>query len=735
MIQPVIEGHGEDQAFPTLLRRLLAALGTYAVDVAPARRCPKDQMVDNEQQFKRMLDLVRPPELGIYAIIFLFDADDDCARKYVPQMRRWVEEAAPVPTSIVMVTREYEAWFLAALESLRGKYGIADDAIYEGDPEQKRDAKGALRQFMPNYRPATYQEKLSAVIDLALAYQKSPTFRRLTREVLQIAASLGGKRLHPVTLDGCRQRNREIMSYSPSVDVAIIGGGHNGLVCANYLQRAGLSTAVFERRPIVGGAVCTEEIVPGYKFDVGSSVHIMVHQTAIVEELDLKSHGLEYCPMDPWATYPLPDRSGRAICFYRNLERTCESIAAVSPADARAYKAFIEAWTPVARGSFRAFVHPPTMANLGRYLVMAKGPAKGTEESLRRIFTGYGRLIAETFESGEMRAALGWLAAQSGPPPQEMGSAPFAVWHAMIHETGAAHPKGGSGMLTQALASSLVAKGGEVHLDAPVERIVVEGGKAVGVAFAGGEVVRSRAVVAACHVMTTFRRLLRSEDVPGDLLARLNHVNVGNGFGATVRCASDEMPDYGPAATKDVCVGMQLLCPTDAALRDAYADYLRGLPSERPPVLAMTFSPIDDTLAPPGKHVLSFWSQYFPYKRRDGRDWDGAADEMADSILETVYEYAPNLRGAITDRYIQTPLEIERRLGLIQGNVMHLEMSLDQMFGFRPLPELAQYATPLSGLYLCGASTHPGGGVFGASGMNAAAVVQRSFLPAWRRLF
>lgn len=178
---------------------------------------------------------------------------------------------------------------------------------------------------------------------------------------------------------------------------------------------------------------------------------------------------------------------------------------------------------------------------------------------------------------------------------------------------------------------------------------------------------------------------------------------------------------------------MQLLCPSEEFLRDAYADYFSGMPSRRPPVLSMTFSPIDDTLAPPGSHVLSFWSQYFPYARRDGRRWDDCTDELADSVLETVYDYAPNLRGKITDRYVQTPLELERRIGLVQGNVMHIEMSLDQMFCFRPLPELANYSTPIDSLFLCGASTHPGGGVFGASGMNAAAVVGRHLRSGLRR--
>jgi phytoene dehydrogenase-like protein len=519
-----------------------------------------------------------------------------------------------------------------------------------------------------------------------------------------------------------------------SCDVIVVGGGHNGLVCANYLQRAGFATTLIERREIVGGAVCTEELVPGYKFDIGSSVHLMIHQTRIVEELELGKYGLEYCPMDPWATYPLPDGSGRFIGFYKDLERTCESIAQVSRADSDAYREFIRAWTPIARGTFQAFLAPPTLASLGRHLVLAKGPSKGTEESLRRTFTSYGRLIDETFESEPMRAALAWLAAQSGPPPTEMASAPFVAWHAIVHETGAAHPKGGSGMLTKALASALEAGGGTVRLGAPVERIVVENGRAVGVVLTGGETLRARAVVAACHVLTTFTKLLAPGDVPSALAARLQHVQIGNGFGATVRCVADALPDYGGGEGGAVHHGMQLLCPSTAFLRDAYADYFAGNPSRRPPVLAMTFSPIDDTLAPPGKHVLSLWSQYFPYERRDGRSWDDAADELADSVLETLYDYAPNLRGKIGERYIQTPLELERRIGLVRGNVMHLEMSFDQMFAFRPLPELSGYTTPIAGLFLTGASTHPGGGVFGASGLNAAAVVGKA-LKRGRRLW
>lgn len=503
-------------------------------------------------------------------------------------------------------------------------------------------------------------------------------------------------------------------------DAIIIGAGHNGLICACYLAKAGYKVLVLERRPVVGGAVCTEEIFAGYKIDVGSSVHLMIRRTPIVADLQLSRYGLEYIEMDPWAALPLS--GGRALCFYRDLDRTCESIAQISSIDAKAYKEFITRWTPVTRGVFQAFQKPPTMANFGRHVMFAKSPGHNSTETLRMILSGYGRLIHETFESVEMRAAMGWLTAQSGPAPGELGTGPFATWYAAVHESGAGRAKGGSGMLTVALRRALEDLGGQVLTDAPAERIVVEDSKAVGVTVSGQQ-YQARAVIAACHVLTTFEKLLRPEDVPGDLLHRLRSVNIGNGFGMTVRGPADRLPDYGGDWPTEVHNAMQLLCPTPEFLQDAYADYVGGRPSQKPPVIAMTFSAIDDTLAPPGKHVIQLWSQYFPYQRRDGRSWDEARDETADLICETLYAYAPNMRGVLDRRHIQTPLDLERTLGLLRGNVMHVEMSLDQMFAFRPLPELAEYKTPIPGLFLTGASTHPGGGVFGASGRSAALVV------------
>ena len=527
-------------------------------------------------------------------------------------------------------------------------------------------------------------------------------------------------------------------------DVIIVGGGHNGLTCACYLQKAGLRVLVLERRPIVGGAVCTETMWGGYQVDIGSSAHIMIHLTPVVRELELDRYGLDYIDMDPFAFYPLPDGSG-AIEFWRDIDRTCASIERVSPRDAEAYRRFVDFWSAINAGVFSAFLKPPTPGNLVRTMATGqfnRADGNGPLDTLRRLFTSYGQLTDETFESEAMRSALGWLAAQSGPPPDEIGTGDFAGWHAMLHQSGAKHPRGGSGMLTQALQRCLEAHGGEVRLQAEVRRIVVEGGRVRGVEIGDGascERIEAATVVSNAHVQTTLLKLVDRDALPGDLATRASRIRVGNGFGMALRCAATALPDYLAAPSggrpHPSHHGLQLLCPSTAYLRRAYEDYRTGSPAREPAAIAMTFSAIDPDVAPQGKHTLFLWGQYHPYELGNGEHWDAIAEREADKLLEVVYRYAPNMRGAITDRYIQTPLDLERTLGLLRGNVMHVEMSFDQMFCFRPLPELSSYKVPsIGGLYLTGASTHPGGGVFAASGYNTAHVVLRDLKGGSRRL-
>ena len=516
-------------------------------------------------------------------------------------------------------------------------------------------------------------------------------------------------------------------------DVIVIGSGHNGLTTACYLAKAGLNVGVFERRDEIGGAVCTRDMFGGYRMDVGGSAHIMIHSTPVIQDLELEKFGLEYIDMDPWAWHPVADNS--SFAFYRDLDRTCQSIASVSERDAEAYYDFVNFWGAINEGVFESFLKPPTAGNLLRTMMSGKfGKKKEVVPTLRKIFSSYGQVIRESFESVPMRAAMLWLAAQSGPPPSELATADFAGWQSMIHRTGAKRPKGGSGMLTQAMGGRLESDGGTIFTGAAVKRIIIENGAAVGIELESGEQYRARrGVVAATHIMTTMLKLIGREHLPPKLSKRVEDIRIGNGFGMVLRCASDELPNYTamPHNPRDVSVanplpchtGLQLLSPTPEYLDHAYADFLRGESSRDPACLLMTFSAIDDTLAPAGKHTVFIWSQYHPYELANGQKWDDIREREAEKLIETASRYAPNLKTAITDYYIQTPLDIERLHGMHRGNVMHVEMSFDQMFLFRPTPELSDYTTPIKNLFLTGASTHPGGGIFAASGYNTAHVV------------
>lgn len=510
-------------------------------------------------------------------------------------------------------------------------------------------------------------------------------------------------------------------------DVVVIGSGHNGLVCAAYLAKRGYRVAVLERRDTIGGAVCTEEMFGGYRLDVGGSAHFMIHHTPIVDDLGLENYGLEYIPMDPFMTAPFED--GSVYEFFRDLDRTCESIAAISPPDAEAYRRFIEYWRPFNEAVFEAFLKTPTPGSFAKSFFGRRVTAANAnkQDLVRDLLKSYGRIVGERFQDDRLRAALAWWGAQSGPPPIDAASAEFVGWHSVIHTHGPARPRGGSGMLTQALARCIEDHGGAVYPDSEVRRILVENGRAAGVELVSGERVTARRVVSNAHLWVTFADLL-SDWTPPELRARLSRVQVGNGFGMVLRCAADSLPSYlcpeTPASR--ALNGLQLLCPSTQYLNDAYADYLRGIPSQDPALIAMTFSAIDDTLAPAGKHTLFLWGQYYPYRLREGADWDTIAEREADNMLRVLDRFAPGASRAVTERYIQTPREIERKHNMPNANVMHVEMLIDQMFMWRPLPELSRYAAPLPGLFLANAGMHPGGGIYGAPGYNCSREVLRS---------
>lgn len=509
-------------------------------------------------------------------------------------------------------------------------------------------------------------------------------------------------------------------------DFLVVGSGHNALVCAGHLAKAGYRVGVLERRPVVGGAVVTEEIVPGYRFDLGGSAHILIHHTPIVQDLNLTDYGLEYIDLDPLFFAPYPD--GSHLTIWKDVERTCESIALICPEDADAYRQFIRKWQPVAASMVEAFLHPPTPFNIAKYMIFGSGIGRDQRfDQLTDILRGYGQVLRESFKSEQVRALVGWMAAQSGPPPTEPLSAPFALWHPMYHVSGIKRPRGGSGMLTQALARMIEDYGGKIVTSACVKRIMVDDGRAVGVQTEDGMILGARAVISGAHIQTTAKML--GDDLPAAAQALLGRTRIGNGFGMIVRYAMNALPDYTalPGAPGPQHTALQFICPSLGYLERAYGDYLGGMPSREPALIAMTFSAADSSLAPPGKHTLFLWGQYYPYELASGESWDDVAEEVADHMLDTLAQYAPNVKGAVVDRLIETPLYLERTLGLLRGNVMHLEMSLDQMFMLRPALTMSNYRGPVKRLYLTGASTHPGGGIMGAAGRNAAAVILHDF--------
>ena len=526
-------------------------------------------------------------------------------------------------------------------------------------------------------------------------------------------------------------------------DVIVIGGGHNGLVAAAYLAAAGLKVTVLERRAQVGGAAATEEFHPGFRNSVAAYAVSLLSPT-IIRDLDLHRHGLKLVERPLSNFLPLPD--GRYLKVAPG--RTRAEVAKFSARDAErldAYEARLERLTDVLRAL--ALKTPPNVATgqglaagLASLLDTAKVANRlrslGLEgqRDLIELFTrSAGDVLDQWFESDPIKAILGFDGiVGTYASPYAAGTGYVLMHHCWGEVNGRrgawGHAIGGMGAITQAMARACAARGVEIRLGSPVSEILVENGRAAGV-VTGSERIAARAVVSNLHPKLTFEQLLPSDALPADFRARIGSYRSGSGS-FRMNLALSELPSFaaapGRAPAEHHGSGI-VIAPSLAYMERAWMDARLSGWSAKPIVEMLIPSTLDDSLAPPGRHVASLFCQHVAPKLPDGRSWDDKRETVADLMIETVEAYAPGFKASIIARQILSPLDLERDFGLVGGDIFHGKLSLDQLYSARPVLGHADYRSPIPGLYMCGASTHPGGGVTGAPGLNAAREMIRDF--------
>jgi len=470
-----------------------------------------------------------------------------------------------------------------------------------------------------------------------------------------------------------------------SYDVILIGAGHNGLVCAAYLLKAGYRVLLLEQRSVPGGAATTEAVIPDlapdFKFNLCAIDHEFIFLGPVIEELELKRHGLEYLFFDPTVFCPHP--SGQYFLSYRSLEKTHAAIAQFCPRDADRYLQFIDYWAQLMNAIGPWFNAPPQdllriARNYNSSALASVWKAIGSKKKLldfiRTMITSPEDVLNEWFESEFVKAPLARLAAEIGAPPSQKGITSGMMMMAMRHSPGVARPRGGTGALTEALVKCVVSLGGVILTEQKVKQILIEEGQAIGVRVDSGQILIADSVrhVEQAHALTIL----------------------------------GQIPDENPSMYLDV-----------------------------PTIL-------DPSMAPQGKHTL--WIEFFaPYQIAgaegtglNGTGWtEELKNRVADRVLDKLADYAPNLKSSIIARRVESPAELANRLGSYKGNYYHLDMTLDQMIFLRPLPEIANYKTPIKNLYLTGAGTHPGGSISGMPGRNCAQVFLRDQSTFLQRLF
>jgi phytoene dehydrogenase-like protein len=520
--------------------------------------------------------------------------------------------------------------------------------------------------------------------------------------------------------------------HHATYDAIVVGGGHNGLAAAAYLAQAGLRVCVLERRDILGGACVTEEVWPGHRVSRASYVVSLLHPK-VVDDLELKKHGYEVHPLDPaYSTLP---HDGPPLFFYNDMQQAIDSIRPHSRKDADAYPAFsalLERMAdflrpmmlrpPPALGSR----HPGDLFSLLREAGRAAGLGKRDIIDFYRIMTmSVGDLLDDWFECDAFKGAMassGVVGVWAGP------RTPGTAYNLLHHELGEidgvsglwGHVKGGMGAISLAIARSAEASGATIRTGASVRSIDVSGGRTVGVTLDSGEEIFAPVVLSGAHPKTTVLDLVGAEHFPDDVADDMRRYRTRGGS-VKVNWVLSEPPRYEGVSEDDqnrlVRSGVAF-CPSIDMLERAWQDACRGVPAETPYLEVETPSTIDPTLTEDGTTIVTMFTQYGPYEESG---WpEGSREAYADRCLEILAERAPNVKDAVVHREVLAPPDLERIFGLLGGSIFQGEQGLDQMAFMRPSPALAQYATPVDGLYLCGAGTHPGGGVMALGGHNAA---------------
>jgi phytoene dehydrogenase-like protein len=513
-------------------------------------------------------------------------------------------------------------------------------------------------------------------------------------------------------------------------DAIVIGGGHNGLTCAAYLARAGRKVVVLERRHVLGGAAVTEEVFPGFKFSVASYV-VSLLRPEIIRDLDLPRHGMELLPLDGTFT-PMPN--GDYLWRVNDHYKTRREIARHSRLDAEAYDEYGKAMIEMGRFAKPILaMTPPDPTSLDpRGLLELLGIGKRFRamrhhdrvNQIQLLTMSAVDFLDQWFETDVLKATMsasGIIGTFLGV--RSPGTAYVLLHHYMGEIDGSFRSwglsRGGTGAVSNAIGQAAREFGAEIRMEAPVARILTKGNRATGVVLDNGDDLSADVVVSSVDPNLTFLKFMDPRTLPGEFVEGVRRYKY-RGSSGKVNLALDGLPNFTckPGAGPHLR-GAISISPSVDYMEQAYDDAKYGRFSRHPYIDIVIPSLTDASVAPPGKHVMSCFVQYAPYHLK-GADWDDERDAFGDAVIATIADYAPNIRDLILHRQVLTPLDIERTFGLTEGNIFQGELTLEQLFFLRPVPGWAQYTTPVERLYMCGSATHPGGGIMGAPGKNAA---------------